>query len=113
MLLYERIDNDIFRVKLQPEIYSREDDNSSILLNYFIPEYEMEVYIQLTEGKENAFNNINNYSDVTNIMYNFKIASTEWLYCKNQLNIEDCDDFYMLELKNVENNIKHYGYVQK
>lgn len=73
----------------------------------------MEVYIQLTKKKENAFNNINDYNDIQNILYNCKIASTEWLYCKQDKDIKDCYGFDELELEKVEGNINYYKYKRK
>lgn len=109
MLLYEAIDNDIIRVKLLPNILKMSTSNiKSIIMNYHVSEYELNIYIQLTQNKENAFNKINDYKDKTNRLYNCKMASTEWLYCKKIKDISECYGFDQLELEKNEENIYYY-----
>lgn len=111
MLLYEILDNEIIKIKLEPNIWKMNCSGiEDILINYHISEYELKVYIQLTENKENAFNKINDYKDKYNILHNCKIASTEWLYCKKTKDISECYGFDQLELKKIEENIYYYEY---
>lgn len=86
---------------------------NGILLNYNIPEYELKVYMQLVEGKENAFNEMNHYKDKTNILHNCKIASTEWIHFLKVKDISECYGFDQLELKKFEENIYYYEYKKK
>lgn len=111
MLLYEILDNDMIRVKLLPNILKMSTSNiKGIIMNYHVSEYELKVYMQLVEGKENAFNEMNYYKDKSNILYNCKIASTEWLHCNKIKDISECFGFDQLELKKNEKNIYYYKY---
>lgn len=73
MLLYENLSNNLIRIKLEPEkftksIYTKNIDTKlekvygDILLNYFIPEYEMDIYVELTNENKNAFVETDSYT---------------------------------------------------
>jgi hypothetical protein len=109
MLLYKILDNDLIKVKLEPKLGTMSCSGiNGILLNYYISEYELIVYIQLTEGKENAFNKMNYYKDKQNVLNDCKIVSTEWIHCKKIKDISEYYGFDHLELKKFEENIYYY-----
>jgi hypothetical protein len=109
MLIYEKLTDTLIRIKLEPSsIYAQSSDsnlkdqnnNKSILLNYYIPEYEMNVYIDLTKGKDNAFEETNRY----------RLPSEKWVYCKTSKEIEQCSGFDRLKLEKTEGNIYYYNF---
>lgn len=106
MLVYEKISETLIRIRLDPSTYVQgssshledKNNNKGILLNYFIPEYEMNVYLELTKGKDNAFDETTRY----------RLPSEKWVYCKTSKIIEDCFGFDRLELKRTDGNIYYY-----
>lgn len=109
MLVYENLTDKLIRVRLEPSsIYAQssssdledQNNNKSILLNYYIPEYEMNVYIELTKGKDNAFEETDRY----------RLPSGKWVYCKTTKKIENCSGFERLELKRSEGNVYYYNF---
>lgn len=107
MLIYEKISDTLIRVKIEPSTYLQssssfsedKNNNKSILLNYFIPDAEMNVYLELTKENDNAFEETSRY----------KLPSEKWVYCKQSKKIESCLDFDGLELKRTDGNIYYYN----
>ncbi|CAO3630592.1 unnamed protein product [Cunninghamella blakesleeana] len=112
MILYEQLSDTLIRVRMEPNIYVqstsfsyskeegfKEDESDKfILLNYFIPDADMDVYLELTKGNPDAF-------EETRI---YKIPSEKWVYCKKGKKIEQCFSFDSLELKRKNGAISFY-----
>lgn len=107
MLLYKKLSDTLIRVKIEPSTYIQcsssnledKNNNKSILLNYFIPDAEMNVYLDLTQENDNAFEETSRY----------RLPSEKWVYCKQSKIIENCLYFDSLELKKLEGNIYYYN----
>lgn len=99
MLTYESLTDRLIRIRLEPgSTYCQSHGGKSIILNYYVPQSEMKVYLELTQGKESAFVETNRY----------RLPSGDWVYCKPPKKIEQCDGFEELEQHSKTGNVYQY-----
>lgn len=106
MLYYEILRDSRIRVKLEPTSnHTLEDsaDSKGLLLNYYIPEKEMGVYLELTGDGANAFSTAKRYL----------LPTEEWVYCERAPRIEDCMFFHELTLDSQDGDVLKYKYRER
>lgn len=110
MLSYESLSDTLIRVKLQPNnwntrssatqrlLHDHRTNNKEVIVNYELSSTELDIYIELTRGKENAFEDTGKY----------RLPSEKWIYCKTDWKIEQCQGFGELELGKQDGNVSYY-----